>query len=141
MTGTELETTFLAEHRLAIGTFRFYHNLVIGRIDEGQQVTLDSALPVIAIGIEFYNRKRPAVYLSDRQHSYSMDPTLHLEAHKLFPFLLGYGVVAYNDINRRVAELEQQFVPCPSGIFDSMDAGLAWTMQLIGEQEKSRPHR
>ncbi len=142
MTGTDLETSFLAEHQLKFGTFRFYRNLVIGRINEGEQVSLDSTLPLIAIGIELYSEKRPAVYLSDRIYSYSMDPTLHLEAHKLFPFLLGYGVIAYNELNYRVARLEQRFIPCPCGIFRSMDEALSWSWQLISELgNNEKPHR
>ncbi|MBC2838407.1 hypothetical protein [Robiginitalea sp. SC105] len=141
MTGTELETTFITEYQLEIGTFRFYKNLVIGKVHEGQAISLDDVLPVIAIGIEFYNAQQPAVYLSDREFSYSLDPTLHLEAHKLFPFLLGYGAVVYNELNLRIARLEQRFLPCPSGIFTSMEEGLAWAQKLIEGHAHSRPHR
>ncbi len=124
-------TGLIAEHKLAIGTFECYPNLVIGRVNQGVKINLDNALPVMAIGVNYYNESNPVVYLSDRQHSYSIDPTLHLEAHKLFPFVLGYGVVAYNDLNYRVAQLETRFLPCPGGVFRSMEEGLQWAQQLI----------
>ena len=135
---TLLQSTFIAEHNLDIGNFRFYRNFVVGRIREGTQITLDNAIPVMAIGVEYYNQECPAVYLSDRTHSYSIDPTLHLEVGKLFPFLLGYGVVVYDDLNERVARLEQRFVRCPSGIFRSMDQAFAWTYTLIEGIPRSR---
>lgn len=129
-------TRLIAEHELAIGSFECYPNLVIGRIHQGVKINLDNALPVMAIGVNYYNESNPVVYLSDRMHSYSIDPTMHLEAHKLFPFVLGYGVVAYNELNYRVAQLETRFLPCEGGVFRSMEDGLRWAQELI---ERSVP--
>lgn len=126
-------TGLIAEHELSIGTFKCYPNLVIGCVNQGVKINLDNALPVMAIGVHYYNESNPVVYLSDRQNSYSIDPTLHLDAHKLFPFVLGYGVVAYNELNYRVAQLETRFLPCPGGVFRSMEAGLKWAQELIEE--------
>lgn len=125
------DTQFIAEHELDFGRFRFYKNLIIGQIYEGTHITLDRVLPVLAIGSVYYNEDNKAVYLSDRRYSYSIDPTMHLELHKLFPFLLGYGVVVHNDLNFRIAKLEQRFLPCNSGVFFSMDQALDWATQII----------
>lgn len=125
------ETLFIAEHQLEIGTFRFYKNLIIGNINRGSKITLDQALPLLAIWPLYYNEAQPMVYLSNRKNSYSIDPTMHLEIQKLFPFLLGYGAVVYNEINYRVAQLEQQFLQCPSGIFHDLDAAITWASELI----------
>lgn len=125
------DTQFIAEHEMDFGRFRFYKNLVIGQIHEGTHVTLDNVLPVLAIGTVYYNESNRAVYLSDRKYSYSIDPTMHLELHKLFPYLLGYGVVVQNDLNFRIAKLEQKFLPCSSGVFFSMDQALDWASNLI----------
>lgn len=130
------ETLFIAEHSLEIGTFKFYKNLIIGSIQRGTKVTLDQALPLLAIWPLYYSESQPMVYLSDRKCSYSIDPTMHLEIQKLFPFMLGYGAVVYNDINYRVAQLEQQFIKCPCAIFNDMDAAISWASGLIESSQE-----
>ena len=125
------DTQFIADHELDFGRFRFYKNLVIGEIFEGAKMDFDKALPLLAIAALYYSEENPVVYLSDRKTSYSLDPTMHREIFKLFPFFLGYGVIAYNDLNFKVAGLEQRFLLCPSGVFRSMDEALAWAAGLI----------
>ena len=141
MLRTDLDTTFLAEHHLDIGIFRFYRNIVIGQVRQGTKICFEKALPVLALGMEFYSEKCPVVYLSDRRFSYSIDPTMHMEIQKLYPFLLGYGAVVYNDLNQRVARLEQRFITCPTGIFHSVEAGLDWAQDLIHSSGAQRNQR
>ncbi len=128
------DTQFIAEHELDFGRFRFYKNLIIGEIFEGARMNFDKALPLLAIAALYYSEEKPLVYLSDRKTSYSLDPTMHREIHKLFPFMLGYGVIVYNDLNFQVAKLEQRFLCCPSGVFHSMDEALAWAALVIENQ-------
>lgn len=128
------DTQFIAEHELDFGRFRFYKNLIIGEIFEGARMNFDKALPLLAIAALYYSEEKPLVYLSDRKTSYSLDPTMHREINKLFPFLLGYGVIVYNDLNVQVAELEQRFLCCPSGVFHSLDEALAWAQELIANR-------
>ena len=128
------DTLFIANHELDFGRYRFYKNLVIGEVFEGAKMDFDRILPLLAIAALYYSEETPFVYLSDRKFSYSIDPTMHREIHKLFPFILGYGVVVYNDINHQVARLEQRFLHCPSGVFHSMDEALAWASHLIGDR-------
>ena len=125
------DTLFIADHELDFGRYRFYRNLIIGEVFEGAKMDFDKILPLLAIAALYYSEENPFVYLSDRKYSYSLDPTMHKEIHKLFPFILGYGAVVYNDLNHRVARLEQRFLLCPSGIFHSMDEALAWAAGLI----------
>lgn len=128
------DTLFIADHELDFGRFRFYKNLVIGEIFEGARMNFDKALPLLAIAALYYSEENPLVYLSDRKSSYSLDPTMHREIYKLFPFMLGYGVVVYNDLNLKVAKLEQRFLCCPSEVFSSMDQALAWAAHLIANR-------
>ena len=125
------DTQFIAEHELDFGRFRFYKNVVIGEVFEGAKMDFDKALPLLAIAALYYSEENPVVYLSDRKSSYCFDPTMHREIYKLFPFMLGYGVVVYNDLNFRVATLEQRFLLCPSRVFHSMEEAIAWAGQLI----------
>jgi len=128
------DTLFIADHELDFGKYRFYRNLIIGEVFEGAKMDFDKVLPLLAIAALYYSEEKPFVYLSHRKFSYSFDPTMHREIHKLFPFMLGYGVVAYNELNSKVAKLEQRFLCCPSGVFHSMDDALAWAAGLIGDR-------
>lgn len=133
MTTDLFEQTYLTTHELDIGTFRFYDQVVIGEIREGKSINLDTALPLLALGYEFYKNK-PAVYISNRKHSYSLDPTMHYETLKLVPYLAGYAWVVYNDINEKNARLESRFLQCPNSVHRSMDTALAWAFQLLRRQ-------
>ncbi|NAS10806.1 hypothetical protein [Poritiphilus flavus] len=126
-----LTNNLLAVHELDIGVFRFYPNLVISEIKEGTVVTFEKALPLFSIGMEYYDMDTSLVYISDRKNSYSIDPTLHMEAKEIFSNLIGYGVVAYNEMSRKIAALEQKFVACPMGVFNSLDEAKIWAQDLL----------
>lgn len=132
------EDLFIAEHHLDFGTFKFYKNLIIGTIVQGSRVTFDQILPLLAIWPLYYDETEPMVYLSDMKSSYSLDPTMHLEIQKLFPFLLGYGVIVYNEINYKVAQLEQQFLQCPVGIFKDVESAIVWASNLIQHRSQNK---
>ncbi len=124
----------LAVHELEIGRFYFYPHLVVSEIEEGVIVTFDNALSLFSIGLETYSLDEPLVYLSNRKNSYSIDPTLHIEAKEMFSNLLGYGVVAYNEVTRKIAAIEQQFVSCPLHTFDSLPEAWQWAQDLLSAQ-------
>jgi len=125
-----LEKTYLTTHELAIGTFRFYEQVVVGRVREGMQISMDNVLPLLALSWEAY-RNTSVVYISDRKYSYSLDPTMYYEVQKLAPHITGYAWVVYNEINRKTAELEARFVQCPKAIHHTMDNALQWSVNLL----------
>ncbi|MGA9238826.1 hypothetical protein [Robiginitalea sp.] len=125
-----LEKSYLTTHELAIGTFRFYKQVVVGRVREGMQISMDNVLPLLALSWEAY-RDTSVVYISDRKYSYSLDPTMYYEVQKLAPHITGYAWVVYNEINRKTAELEARFVQCPKAIHHTMDNALEWSVNLL----------
>jgi hypothetical protein len=125
-----LEKTYLTTHDLAIGTFHFYEQIVVGQVREGMQISLDNALPLLALSWEAY-QNTPVVYISDRKYSYSLDPTMYYEVQKLAPHITGYAWIVYNDINRQIAELEARFLQCPCAIHPTMNYALQWSLDLL----------
>jgi hypothetical protein len=125
-----LDKTYLTTHDLAIGTFRFYEQIVVGQVHQGIQISLDNALPLLALSWEVY-RNTSVVYISDRKYSYSLDPTMYYEVKKLVPQIAGYAWIVYNDINRQIAELEARFVQCPCAIHSTMSDALQWSLDLL----------
>jgi hypothetical protein len=126
--------SLIATLELDIGSFRFYPNMVISEMNEGVTVKFDDLLPALLRGLEIYSIETPLIYLSDRRNSYSFDPTLHLEAKAVFSNLRGYGVIVYDEMNLRIAELEQQFMECPVNIFYSLDEAKHWAKGLLSQK-------
>lgn len=123
---------------LGFGSFDFCRNVVVGEIREGATINADHALELMSFGIEYYKDVTSVVYISNRKHSYSIDPTLHLETGKIFPKLAGYGIVYYEERSLQVARLEQRFVPYPSELFVTLEAAIAWAVQCVEKAEKVR---
>lgn len=124
-------TTHLETLDLGFGTFDFYRNIVVGEIREGAIITADHALELMSFGIEYYKHREAVVYISNRKHSYSIDPTLHLEIGKIFSKLAGYGIVCYDPRSTKVAKLEQRFLSYPSELFMTPEAAMEWAVQTV----------
>ena len=118
---------------LDIGFFRFYPNLVISEMKEGVVVNFDNCLPLFIKGLEYYTADTALIYISNRINSYSFDPTLHLEAKTVYNNLKGYAVVVYDEMNYRIALLEQNFMDCPVNIFNSLEAAENWASSLLNK--------
>ncbi|MCW5516421.1 hypothetical protein [Muriicola sp. Z0-33] len=116
---------------LDIGFFRFYPNLVVSEMKEGVVVNFDNCLPLFIKALEYYTTDTPLIYISNRINSYSFDPTLHLEAKTVYSNLKGYGVVVYDEMNYRIALLEQKFMDCPVNIFYSIEEAKIWASKLL----------
>lgn len=125
-----LEKTYLTTHELAIGTFHFYQHVIVGEVKKGMQISLDNVLPLLALSWEAY-RNTSVIYISDRKHSYSLDPTMYYEVKKLVPHMTGYAWVVYNDFNRQIAEIESRFLNCPNSIHTTMSDALKWSLKIL----------
>ena len=120
---------------LDIGSFRFYPNLVISEMKEGVVVNFDNCLPLFIKGLEFYSVDTPLIYISNRINSYSFDPTLHLEAKAIYSKLNGYAVVVYDEMNYRIALLEQNFMECPVNIFYGLEEAKRWALGQLNKTQ------
>ncbi|WP_299437689.1 hypothetical protein [uncultured Aquimarina sp.] len=119
------------KHKLAIGLFYFYNNHIVSEIKEGGIVTFENSTDLFKLIHSYYGTTTPFVYISNRKNSYSFVPTGHFKTSKLFPNFMGYGVVAYDAINNKVATLEQSFVETDTKIFDTLDDAMIWIDEII----------
>ena len=127
--GTRQE--FIIEHKLAIGKFLFYTNIVIGEFYEGVHVTKENAIEPITLAQEIYGDYKPIVYISHRLHSYSMDPVGYKKVVDMFPNFKGFAIVSQNKYRRMLASLEKLFIKKPIGVFDNMDSAFFWAERLL----------
>jgi hypothetical protein len=121
----------LAEHKLDLGRFVFYMNMSIAEISEGTHVTYDKMANMLKIAENVYGNDIPFVYISNRIHSYSIDPLGYYEAIKKFPNIKGYAIVSQNKQRRTLAVLEKLFIKKPIRVFDNLEEAIEWTKQLM----------
>ncbi|WP_109298830.1 hypothetical protein [Aquimarina sp. AU474] len=127
----KINKRLIRKHVLDFGTVHFYENFIIVEVKEGVILNFEKAAQMFMLGKEYYGKKTPFVYISNRIHSYSFEPTSHFKSSELFPNLKGVAVVTYSPINSNVAELEQSFLKKPSAIFHSLEEAIIWAEQLI----------
>jgi len=125
------EQDFIIEHKLEIGTFLFYTNIIVGEFYQGVHVIKENAIEPIIIAQQIYGDYKPVVYISNRQNSYSMDPTAYKEVMDMFPNFKGFAIVSQNKYRRKLASLEKLFIKKPIGVFDNMNSAFYWAEKLL----------
>ncbi len=130
-TNTQMRHKPVVEHTLDIGRFVYYPNIVVGEINEGVHVTMETVARPLQIGADIYGMCTPFVYISHRLHSYSIDPIGYYEAVKRFPNFVAYGIVAKNQRRRMLAHLERLFMKKPIRVFDDLENAFAWADEVL----------
>lgn len=114
-----------------IGRFEYYHNCVVGQVNEGVHVTFDTAIEPLQVGAQVFGYGKDFVYISHRVNSYSIDPTGYYEAARMFPNFKGLAIVAKNKRRRMLANLERLFMKQPIKVFDNLADALTWADELL----------
>lgn len=127
----DLKQQPVAEHKLDLGRFVFYKNISISEVSEGTHVTFEKVADMLRIAENVYGNDTPFVYISNRIHSYSIDPLGYYEAIKLFPNLKAYAIVSQNNRRRTLAVLEKLFMKKPIRVFDDLEKAYEWAEQII----------
>ncbi|GAB5473467.1 MAG: hypothetical protein Mars2KO_15660 [Maribacter sp.] len=127
----DLKQQPVAEHKLDLGRFVFYKNISISEVSEGTHVTFEKVADMLRIAENVYGNDTPFVYISNRIHSYSIDPLGYYEAIKLFPNLKAYAIVSQNNRRRTLAVLEKLFMKKPIRVFDDLEKAYEWAAQII----------
>jgi hypothetical protein len=130
---SDLKQIPLAEHKLDLGRFVFYKNISIAEVSEGTHVTFEKLSHMLQIAKGVYGNDNPFVYISNRIHSYSIDPLGYYEAIKLFPNIKAYAIVSENKQRRMLAVLEKLFIKKPIRVFDNLETAALWAEQIIAK--------
>ena len=129
----ELKQKPLAEHKLDLGRFVFYNNISIAEVSEGTHVSFENIADMLRIAEGVYGNDVPFVYISNRIHSYTIDPLGYYEALKLFPNLKAYAIVSQNKQRRMLAVLEKLFIKKPIRVFDDLEKAFEWAEEIIAK--------
>jgi len=111
-----------------LGEFEFYENYFIGRIYEGVHAG-SNFVESLSEMIQKHYSGRPVIYISDRVHSYSLDPiaTMDLISRNNLRYV---GIVAYSKQQRSLYSYEKQmFDGVTMYSFDTLGAAVNWAEQ------------
>ncbi|MBL7474123.1 STAS/SEC14 domain-containing protein [Robertkochia sediminum] len=120
---------FINVERSDLGTFYFYSNMVIGILEEGTILDLDTTSKLIALSERNFGL-RDFVYISLRLHSYSVDPTIYPYLTEM-KNLKGIAIVSEKASYRKNFEVEKQFYAHNMRIFNDLDEAILWSRNLI----------
>ncbi len=77
-----------------------------------------------------YYQNKPFVYISNRIHSYSVDPAIHIEMAKITN-LVGVAVISNDPWQKMQTELEKSFLKKEFKLFNSLPLALEWKNTII----------
>lgn len=107
----------------------FYDGYVISRVKEN--VVFDQPeLEQVQLICDEHFRKKPYVYISQRVHSYNVNPMVYISMKKRNSFS-GIAIVSDDFSSRTTAEFEKRFAPLPFDIFSDVEEAVAWAKDLV----------
>lgn len=80
--------------------------------------------------VQKHYKNQPFVYISNRIHSYSVDPTVYLRTSKI-ENLVGMAVVSKNPLQQKLTELENTFFKKELKYFKSLDEAISWKNKIL----------
>ena len=82
---------------------------------------------------ETYFPNQPFAYITNRVHSYAVDPRVYLETSKI-ENLVAFAVVSKKPVNITNVEVEKIFLKKPLETFTDMDEAISWAQDIIASQ-------
>lgn len=111
---------------LNFGIVKVYNNFLVSELKEGVLFDVESNRKLLQIGSEEFNG-RPYGYISNRIHSYAVNPMVYRESAE-HENLKAIAVVAPTEIGRKSATVEKNFYKDKScfAIFATFDEAVEW---------------
>ncbi|OAB78990.1 hypothetical protein [Cochleicola gelatinilyticus] len=111
------------------GIIEIHNFYVIATINEGVVLTNDLSYEIIQHAVEHF-QDAPFVYITNRIHSYSVDPSVYIMTNDI-KNLKGFGVVSPHVLARDNATFEKNFLNKEFEIFKTLDEAIEWARNLI----------
>lgn len=108
---------------------QIYDNYLVVVMNEGVTVTPDHNQVLLNVSDTYFNN-RNFVYITNRIHSYSVNPSIYFETSKI-KNLLGFAVVSKDYKAKTNAEVEKLFFEKPFEIFSTLEIAVDWANSLL----------
>nr|WP_288934006.1 STAS/SEC14 domain-containing protein [uncultured Allomuricauda sp.] len=123
------KTVVVREYQLEIGTVQVFDNYMVASFDEGATITLERAYQIIGIS-EIHFRDKDFGYISLRQNSYAVDPTIYNYLRGM-DNLKAFAIVSKKEIDMHNFNIEKMFYKKPMEFFIEFDNALAWVQKKL----------
>ncbi len=117
------------EYKLDMGTVQVYDNYMVSNFDEGATLTLERAYQIIGIS-EIHFRGKNFGYISLRQNSYAIDPTIYTYLRQL-ENLKAIAIVSIKEIDMHNFKIEKLFYKKQMKFFIEFENALAWVKRRV----------
>ncbi len=117
------------EYNLDVGTVQVYDNYMVASFDEGATMTLERAYQIIGIS-EIHFRGKDFGYISLRENSYAIDPTVYTYIRQL-ENLKAFAIVSVKEIDMHNFKIEKLFYKKQMKFFIEFDNALAWVKRRV----------
>lgn len=115
---------------LTIGKVFFYENYLVIEVAEGMSFNHEKAKELsVLTNLHFENR--PFGYISNRIHSYSLDPMDYTKIWEVFPNLKSFAIVAYNDLQKTSIRVEKMFFKGKINTFENLNDAIDWVKKEL----------
>lgn len=131
--GPTKKTVIVKEYYLDIGKVQVFKNHMVAIFDEGATVTLERAYQIIGIS-EIHFRDRSFGYISLRQNSYAIDPTIYTYLRGL-KNLKAFAIVSVKEMDMHNFKIESLFYKKPMKIFVDYKNALKWVKRRVKESK------
>lgn len=111
----------------------FYERFVITEMNEGIDLDENIVDVMIHFAVDFYGDK-PFGYISNRIHSYSVNPVIYFKISKI-KNLAAFAVVSTRMIVSYNVKIEKAFITKPFELFDNLDEAVNWVTQLVNKHQ------
>lgn len=116
-----------------LGVAYMYDDVIVFEGNEGVTLSYETAFSILVKGLTYVD-KPTWVYISNRIHSYSLNPQDYIYLEKI-PELKGIAVVSNNKIGQKNAEMESAFFKKPFQSFSSLSKAFLWAKELLSKGE------
>ena len=128
--------TMIDKIELDFGVIYIYDKILVSELKEGVLLDVENNRKILQIGREAFAQEAFG-YISNRIHSYAVNPMVYRESAE-DPQLKAIAVVSASQMGRNSARLEQKFYTDKNcfQIFDSLDAAMTWIGKIVVDHTK-----
>lgn len=129
---TSHKGNIVKSYRLEIGEVTVFENFMLAKLNEGLVLTLERTFELIGIS-EVHFRNRNFAYITHRDNSYSIDPTIYTHIREL-PNLKAFAIVSNKNVDKHNFKIEKHFFESkPMGLFINTEDAIEWAMEYVKE--------
>lgn len=107
--------------------------IVIGTINEGVHLSPELSQAIVLTVFKHLG-DYPMVYITNRIHSYSIDPTLYTNISKI-KNVIGIGIVCNKTRKAEIAQIDKLFYKKRLKQFDTIDNAMFWAIKLLEHKD------